>query len=82
MTGEILEAVLTKLNHRMSSSGRSIILLMDNAGCHPDDLAEKFHSSFITLIIRFQTEVRLIGTHGLNTEIRVNGFRTQGPYNY
>ena len=42
MTGEILKAVLMKLNHRMSSSGRSIILLMDNAGCHPDDLAEKF----------------------------------------
>ena len=42
MTGLIMEAVLAKLNHRLSSSGRSVILLMDNAGCHPDDLAEKF----------------------------------------
>ena len=50
MTGEILEAVLTKLNHRMSSSGRSIILLMDNAGCHPDDLAEKFSNIKIVFL--------------------------------
>ena len=35
-------------------------------------LNHRNHSSFI---YRFQTEVRLIGTHGLNTEIRVNGFR-------
>ena len=42
MTGEIMEAVLVKLNHRLSSSGRSNILLMDNAGCHPTDLAETF----------------------------------------
>ena len=39
MTGEIMEAVLVKLNHRLSSSGRSIILFMGNAGCHPADLA-------------------------------------------
>ena len=50
MTGEILEAVLTKLNHRMLSSGRSIILLMDNAGCHPDDLAEKFSNIKIVFL--------------------------------
>ena len=32
-----LEAILTKLNRRLSSSNRNILLLMDNAGCHPDD---------------------------------------------
>ena len=42
MTGAIMEAVLTKLNNQLSSSGRSIILLMDNAGCHPGNLAGKF----------------------------------------
>lgn len=42
MTGEILEAVLTKLNRRLSCSNRKILLLMDNAGCHPDDLSVKF----------------------------------------
>ena len=35
MTGEIMDSVLTKLNRRLSRSNRSIILLMDNAGCHP-----------------------------------------------
>ena len=34
MTGEILDKVLTKLNHRLSSCSRSIVLLLDNAGCH------------------------------------------------
>ena len=42
MDGKILESILTKLNHRLSSSSRSIILLMDNAGCHPEDLKTKF----------------------------------------
>ena len=42
MTGDILEAILTKLNRRLSSSNRNILLLMDNAGCHPDDLPRKF----------------------------------------
>ena len=42
MNGEIMESVLTKLNHRLSSSSRCILLLMDNAGCHPEDLKTKF----------------------------------------
>ena len=42
MTGEIMDAVLTKLNRRLSRSNRSILLLMDNAGCHPGNLAGKF----------------------------------------
>lgn len=42
MTGDILEAILTKLNRRLSSSNRKILLFMDNAGCHPDDLSGKF----------------------------------------
>ena len=42
MTGEIMCAVLTKLNRRLSRSNRSILLLMDNAGCHPENLAGRF----------------------------------------
>lgn len=37
-----MNTVLTKLNRRLSRSNRSILLLMDNAGCHPEDLAGKF----------------------------------------
>ena len=36
MTSEILESVLTTLNHHLSQSSRSIILILDNAGCHPE----------------------------------------------
>ena len=42
MTRDILEAVLGKLNRRLSAKGRKIALLMDNAGCHPKDLNDRF----------------------------------------
>ena len=36
-----MHSVLTKLNNRMRAQSRSI-LIMNNAGCHPEDLAEKY----------------------------------------
>ena len=42
LTGEILDEVLTELKHRLSSCSRSIVLLLDNAGCHPHDLKGKY----------------------------------------
>ena len=42
MSGEIMDTLLTKLNRRLSRNNRSILLLMDNAGCHPEALADKF----------------------------------------
>ena len=42
MSGEILEDILTKLNRRLLKSNRNILLLMDNAGCHPEGLISKF----------------------------------------
>ena len=45
MTGEIMKSVLTRLNHRLSSSNCSILLLMVNAGCHPEDLKTKFRKN-------------------------------------
>ena len=50
MTGEILDKVLTRLNHRLSSCSRSIDLLMDNAGCHPHDLKEKYSNIRIVFL--------------------------------
>ena len=46
MTGEILDSVLTRLN-RLSSCSRSIILLMDNAGCHPHNLKANIRIVFL-----------------------------------
>ena len=42
MTGEILDKVLSKLNRQLRSKGRSIALLMDNAGCHPPEIKDKY----------------------------------------
>ena len=42
MTGEIMEAILGRLNNKLSHSNRSILLLMDNAGYHPQYLKTKF----------------------------------------
>ena len=42
MDGKIMESLLTKLNHRLSRSTRFILLMMDNAGCHPEELKTKF----------------------------------------
>lgn len=42
MSGEIMECILAKLNNRLSSTNRSILLMMDNAGCHPENLQTKF----------------------------------------
>ena len=38
MTGDILDDILTKLNHLFCSTNRRVALLMDNAGCHPENL--------------------------------------------
>ena len=48
MTSEIMHILLKKLSSKIKAQGRSILLLMDNAGCHPQDLLEKY--SNITVI--------------------------------
>ena len=42
MSGKILDELLTKVNRQLSFSSRLVILLMDNAGCHPQELKEKY----------------------------------------
>ena len=42
MPASIMHSVLTKLNSRMRAQSRSIHLMIDNAGCHPEDLSEKY----------------------------------------
>ena len=42
MSGEILDELLTKVNRQLSFSSQFVILLMDNAGCHLQELKEKY----------------------------------------
>ena len=38
LTGEILDKILCKLNSKLKSTSRYVLLIMDSAGCHPKDL--------------------------------------------
>ena len=42
MESEILEEILCKLNRCLKIQNQLILLFMDNAPCHPEDLDEKF----------------------------------------
>ena len=41
MTGDILDQVLSKISRTLRVNGHSVLLLMDNAGCHPEELQHK-----------------------------------------
>lgn len=42
MTSEIMVAVLTRLNRKLSSEKRKVILFLDNATCHPESMKDQF----------------------------------------
>ena len=42
MTADIFNTILTSWNRKLRAKGRSILLLVDNAGCHPRDAQNKF----------------------------------------
>ena len=42
MTGEILGDILGKLNRKLVREGRSVLLFMDNAGCHPPEMTDGY----------------------------------------
>ena len=50
MTGEILGDVLEKINQTMKKKEQSVLLFMDNAGCHPADLKEKISNIKIAFL--------------------------------
>ena len=50
MNGEILDKVLTKLNRKFSSQHQNVALLLDNAGCHPEELKGKYSNIKLTFL--------------------------------
>ena len=50
MTGEILESVLSSFNLKVRSQNRFILLLLDNAGCHPITLQGKYSNIKIVFL--------------------------------
>ena len=42
MSGGILEIILAKLNRRFVAANRKVALLLDNTGCHPDNIETKY----------------------------------------
>ena len=42
MTSEVMEAVLTRLNQKLSNEKTKVILLLDNATCHPESFTGRF----------------------------------------
>ena len=41
MISEIFQTVLSHLNRRLARQRRNILLLMDDATCHPEDMGDK-----------------------------------------
>ena len=51
MTGEILVDYLTSFNQKMRAEKWSVLLLLDNAGCHPPEMLQgKFYNIKILFI--------------------------------
>ena len=57
MTTEVMKEVLEKLNAKLKRKGRKILLLMDNAPCHPHNLADTFSNITIKFLPKNTTSM-------------------------
>ena len=65
MTGDSLQRVLSKINLHLRQDGRSVLLLLDNAGCHSLDMnfnkIKKFLPANTTSVLQ-QFDIGIIKT--------------------
>lgn len=59
MTGEILVDYLTSFNQKMRAEKRSVLLLLDNAGCHPPEMLQDKFSNIKILFVPPNTTSKL-----------------------
>ena len=57
MTTDVLKEVLEKLSAKLKRKGRKILLLMDNAPCHPHNLADTFSNITIKFLHKKTTSM-------------------------
>ena len=65
MTSEVMEVVLTRIDHKLRFEDRKVILFLDNAPCHPDTPRNELSQTKLVFLPKY-TKLRL---QPLNAEI-------------
>ena len=56
MTSDVMQAVLTRFNRKLLLEQRKVVLILDNATCHPKSIIDSF--SQIRIIFYLRTQLR------------------------
>lgn len=72
MTGDILDSILSKLNRQMVGKNCKILLFMDNAGCHPEELHTKFSNIQICFLPPNTTSVLQLLDLGIINNFKIH----------
>ena len=56
MTSDVMQAVLTRFNRKLLLEQRKVVLILDNATCHPKSIIDSF--SQIKIIFYLRTQLR------------------------
>ena len=50
MTSDVMQAVLTRFNRKLSLEQRKVVLILDNITCHPKSIIDSFSQINIVLL--------------------------------